>query len=174
MKLIVNRRILIIEPTSDSMLIAEMLYSIISKKCSTYKIIKRGRHTNFVVDKEFYIREKRDVGLDRIIVHSRQLEEMKKILDENGIGYTVEIKETSYNNINIENKLKDGMGFRDDLQREYNDYLLDKKDTYLCTLQTGKGKTGSTIISLMKRNNTSRFTLLIPPKFHLIWEDAFK
>lgn len=174
MNLIVDRRKLIIEPTNDNMILAEMLYSIISKKCSTYKPIRRGRHTNFVVDKEFYIREKRDKGLDRIIVHSRQLNEIEKVLEDNGIGYKVKIVNSNYDNIPIENKLKDGMDFRDDLQREYNDYLLEPRDTYLCTLQTGKGKTGSTIISLMKRNNTSRFILLIPPKFHLIWEDAFK
>lgn len=174
MNLIVDRRKLIIEPTIDNMVLAEMLYNIIAKKCSTYKPIRRGRYTNFVVDKEFYIREKRNIGLDRIIIHSRQLDDIKKTLDDNGVGYNIKILNSTYDNIPIENKLKDGMDFRDDLQREYNDYLLTSKDTYLCTLQTGKGKTGSTIISLMKRNNTSRFTLLIPPKFHLIWEDAFK
>jgi hypothetical protein len=175
MRLIKDKRRLYVEPEAGDMLLAEMIYSILTKKCTTYKIVKHGRNTVFKADKEFYIKDKSYYTANtRLILHSRQIDEVIKVFEENGIKYTIDENTSKYKPILIDNKLKTGMDFRDDLQREYNEYLLVNRDTYLCTMQTGKGKTGSTIISLMKRAEVSRFMLLIPPKFHLIWEDAFK
>lgn len=175
MKLIRDRRRLYIEPDASDMLLAEMIYSILAKKCTTYKIVKHGRNTVFKADKEFFIKDKSYYTANKkMILHAGQIDEVIKVFQENGIKYTIEDGISNYKLIPIDNKLKPNMDFRDDLQRDYNDYLLTNKDTFLCTMQTGKGKTGSTIISLMKRQTISRFLLLIPPKFHLIWEDAFK
>ncbi len=171
MRLIINRRMLSILPSKDNMLLANMMFDILRKKYTTYRMVKKGRYTSLVPDKEFFIKDSMSNGL---IIHSRVLPEVEKLLTENAIRYTLEHKASTYRNKPIRLKLKKGMDFRDDLQREYNEYLLESKDTYLCTMQTGKGKTGSTIISLLKRPEVNRIMVLIPPIFHTIWEQAFE
>lgn len=147
----------------------DMILSQILQKSTTYVVVNvRGVNTN-KEDKLFYI----DTG-DKIILSRNQLHVVRYILEESNIKYTIEDVEPKYQFKDIDVKVLNGYTFRDDLQKEYNKFLLVPRKSYLCTLQTGKGKTGSTILSLAFRKNVRRYCILIPPRFHKIWIDAFQ
>ena len=104
MKLIRDRRRLYIEPDASDMLLAEMIYSILAKKCTTYKIVKHGRNTVFKADKEFFIKDKSYYTANKkMILHAGQIDEVIKVFQENGIKYTIEDSISNYKLIPIEN-----------------------------------------------------------------------
>lgn len=173
MKIILNGFRLTLESEQSDTLLASMIFDIIEKKCTTYVPISYGKQSIIKPDKQFFFRYKKD-GNDVLVLHSNQLIEIEKILRDNAINYHLDEKVSTYKFKPISCKLAKGIDFRDDLQREYNEYLLVDRPAYLCALQTGKGKTGSTIISLLKRKHPSRLLLLIPPRFNVIWLPALQ
>lgn len=150
--------------------IDDMAIGLVLKKSTTFIDFNYRGKLITKVDKTLYIQDG-----DRSILSRNQLEGILFTLEDVGVKNTiVEEEEVDYKFKDIEVKLNDGFDFRDEIQRDYNTFLLEDRKSYLCTLQTGKGKTGATIISLVKRGNTKRFCLLIPPRFHDIWLTAFE
>ncbi len=123
-------------------------------------------------DKYFYITKG-----DKLIISNTQKEEMVKYLgsyDSIPVNYPIELVKRKDTLCPIKLSLKKGMALRDDIQEKYGEYLNTDGDRKLCRMQTGKGKTGSTIISILNMKTVNRIGVLLAPKYFLIWIDAFK
>ena len=147
-----------------------MVLRTLEKSSTTYVEFRKGKRIVVNEDKRFYLKNK-----GTLILSKQQLPAVLNRLKESGCEYTgkVEVVEPKRTFQEIDISLRPGFDLRDDIQKKYHKFLLEPKDSYLCTLQTGKGKTGSTIISLIKREVTNRFCIMIPPRYHGIWLDAF-
>lgn len=153
-------------------LIDEVILDKLETKSSQFVEITTRYGSKLVPVKKFYIKDDRN-GIT--IFNVNQLEYIKSIIIE--MGSTPNVTEVEYEKETIASslELKEGMWYRDDIQLNYAKFL-DETDSkcYLCTLQTGKGKTGSTLINLLSKPSKSRLTILIPPKYDVIWMDALK
>lgn len=169
MKLVENRFQLQCHP--------ENMYDIVrldrlKTKYTVMKEVSRFNTTVMEEDKEFYITEN-----DTLIVSSTQQEEVKRYLsgyDGLKVDYDVTIINEKQNLHPIHLKLNKGMALRDEIQEKYGEYLNKDGIRKLCRMQTGKGKTGSTIISILNMDKPKRIGVLLSPTYFNIWIDAFK
>ena len=150
-------------------MVGKMSMNSLESRSTTFQEIRRGRRTMTVPDKRFYLRSR---DRDRYIFASNQYEDIKTFLTNNDVKFSVETVERDYTPIRTNISIKDGMKLRDDIQRTYSTFLDQRLGSVLCSLQTGKGKTGSTIISLLKRKPKNRIAILLSPRYNDTWIEA--
>jgi hypothetical protein len=150
-------------------MIGKMSMTSLENRSTTFTDVRRGGRSMSFPDKRFFLK-RIDKGM--YIFSINQAPDIKRYLENNDIKFTEDIEERDYSPISAGITLKDGVKLRDDIQRDYSAFLDQLLPSVLCTLQTGKGKTGSTIISLLKRDEKNRLAILIPPKYHVIWIEA--
>ena len=158
-----------LEVKADSIMDSLAINALV-KRSTTYRDVKiRGRMST-VEDKKFFIHNKKN---DIYTFHINQLDDILESLKDNGVSYTIvdktlqDIKRTP-----TKLKVKDGFDYRDDVQRGYAAFLAEGRNTALCTIETGGGKTGSTIMYLLKEKNPGKILILTAPRYYNIWEDA--
>ena len=150
-------------------MIDKMIMPSIETRSMTFSDLRRSGRAMTIPDKRFFHKMK---DRSMYIFASTQLPDIKKFLDNNDVKYTLTVVDRDYSGIKASIEIKEGMKLRDNLQREYSVFLDQKLPSILCNLQTGKGKTGSTIISLLKRTDKFRLAGLIPPRHQITWIEA--
>lgn len=159
------RAILSAEGTVDLMFLMSL-----KAKYSTYKEVRKGRITYNVIDKEFFLY---NVNTEEMTISINQLARVMNSMLTNGIRInTSEDKYDRSNLVPIHATVNKGMSLRDDLQKDYYAYLQREQNIYLCNMQTGKGKTGSSIISLLSMPNPNRITIVVRSSYAQIWVEA--
>jgi len=158
-----NRIELVPENVIDSVMINR-----IKMKCSVFTKIGGGV---LKPSKMFYLYDEEN---DTLVISCNQLDQITKMLLENGVQYTMSESVPKVATHNLDIATRPGMEFRDDVQRDYHKYLQNDYNTYLCQLQAGKGKTGSTLLSLLSDGKHSRMLICIQPTFNNIWFDAIE
>ena len=152
-----------------STMVDKMIMPSLETRSTTFVDIRAGRRSMTIPDKRFFLKKK-DKSL--YIFSSNQLEDIKRVLETNDLEFKVIEEERDYKGVNTNISIKEGMKLRDDIQIEYSAFLDQYLPSVLCNLQTGKGKTGSTIISLLKREPKYRLSILISPRHHITWLEA--
>ena len=166
MELLYNRHRLEIYPKD---MVDKMILNSLENRSTTFSDFRRGHRAMTIPDKRFFLKNKEK---KHYIFSSNQQNDIKKFLNNNDIVFTEKIKDDDYKPTPTTISLNDGIKLRDTIQIEYSAFLDQELPSVLCTLQTGKGKTGSTIISLLKRENKNRIAILISPRYHDTWIDA--
>lgn len=166
MKLIERNLNLVIE--QESLLDALAINSLL-KRTTTYRDVKiRGRMST-VEDKRFYLHNKRD---NNYTFHINQKEEILQFFKENDIKVNITKEDVVIKRKPTRIKVRDGFNYRDDTQRRYAEFLAEDRRAALCTIETGGGKTGSTIMFLLKEKNPGKLLIFTAPRYYYIWEEA--
>lgn len=152
-------------------MVGRMLMHTLETRATTFTDYRRGSRSMTVPDKRFYLKNK---DKHRYIFSNNQHDDIKKFLENNDVKFTTTIEDREYTPIGSNLSIREGMKLRDKIQRDYSAFLDQRLGSVLCSLQTGKGKTGSTILSLIKREDKNRIALLVSPRYKDIWIEALK